>query len=299
MLHIQIDGTFSFSDNIKELKLNDEIKLITNPNNRFNSEAIGAYTLDNKKIGYIPFTKNQIDINSKYKVSKIQMTQDNPLLIISREIKTYNIININNNKILGQVSKITSEISQDLRNFHKYLAREGHEIVAMEILYVDENFIDILIKTLNEEIVFYTVTKKYYNENIFIYDEFYNLGLIPKNIYQPFQIHRLEEYIKKKYKPIEKIKNLKSKVNDIIISDNLLDKFSYEKNISLEIKYGLCYNHKLKAYCYINYNDEIICEIDDFNKKNLQNVLLKMIVADKNIINILYKNTIYKKKFDL
>ena len=64
MLHIQIDGTFTYNDNIKELRLGDDIKLLANPNNKFNPEAIGAYTLENKKIGYIPFTKN---LTSNYK----------------------------------------------------------------------------------------------------------------------------------------------------------------------------------------------------------------------------------------
>ena len=291
MLHIQINGTFSFSNNIKELKLGDEIKLFTNPNNKNNPEAIGAYTLENKKIGYIPFTKNQIDIKSKYKVTKIQMTQGNPILIISKETKKVNIINIDE-KINTTCLEITSEVAQDLRNFHKYLEREGHEIDAIKILYLDENFIDLLIKTPNEEIIFYTVTKKYYNENIFIYDEFFNLGLIPKNIYQPFQIHRLEEYIKKKYKPIEKLKN-KSLSQEF--SEDLLDKSNYEKVPKTDMKYGICYNHKLKAYCYVHYyNDEIICEIDEFNKKNLKQVLLKMMIIEQNV-NILYKNIIYKK----
>ena len=37
MQSIQIDGTFTFATNIKELKIGDQIKLISNPNNRLNS----------------------------------------------------------------------------------------------------------------------------------------------------------------------------------------------------------------------------------------------------------------------
>ena len=52
---------------------------------------------------------------------------------------------------------------------------------------------------------FYTVTKEYYDNNIFKYDELYELNIIPRNIFIPFQIHRMEIYIEKNYKPIEKL----------------------------------------------------------------------------------------------
>jgi hypothetical protein len=299
MLNIHIDGTFTYSDNVKQLKLGDTIKLLPNINNRINSEAIGAYTVDNKKIGYIPFTKNQVDIKSKYKVSKIQLLQNNPLLVISREINSCNIIKIEYN---DKSMSINNDVIQELKRFHKYLEKDGHNIKLIKILYLDLNFINILIKTENEEIIFYTVTKKYYDEHIFIYDEFYNLGLIPKNIYQPFQIHRLEEYIKKKYRPIDKLKNYKSKINDIM--DDLLDLSSYDKSeidLSNYKKDGLCYNHTLKTYCYIDYYDEndVLFEIEEFNKKNLQDIILRLIITDKSNINIICGKILYKKKFDL
>jgi hypothetical protein len=299
MFNIQIDGTFTYSDNVKQLKLGDTIKLLPNENNRINSKAIAAYTLDNKKIGYIPFTKNQIDINSKYKVTKIQLLQNNPLLVISKEINSNNIIKIYEHKL---DNIINNNISDDIKTFQQFLKREGHDIKYIKILYSDINFIDILIKTEHEEIIFYTVTKKYYDENIFIYDEFYNLGLIPKNIFQPFQIHRLEEYIKKKYKLVDKLKNYKSKINNIM--DELLDKTSYEKveiDLSDYKKNGLCYNHKLKTYCNIDYyNDEqIIFEIYEFDKKTLQDIILRLIVTENQNINIYYRKMLYKKKFVL
>ena len=45
MQYIQIDGTFTYAQNIKELKIGDIIKLRINPSNRINKDAIGAYTL--------------------------------------------------------------------------------------------------------------------------------------------------------------------------------------------------------------------------------------------------------------
>ena len=66
MQNIQIDGIYTYIDNIRNLKLGEKIKLLPNFNNQHNSNAIGAYTLNNKKIGYIPFKINQIDINLTY-----------------------------------------------------------------------------------------------------------------------------------------------------------------------------------------------------------------------------------------
>ena len=82
MQYIQIDGTYTYIDNVKSLKIGDIIKLIANPLNRLNADAVGAYTLNGKKIGYIPFKSTQIDINGKYVISKINLSQLNPILLI-------------------------------------------------------------------------------------------------------------------------------------------------------------------------------------------------------------------------
>ena len=42
MLQIEINGIFTFIDNIKTLKLGDPIKLLPNPKNKINKDAIGA-----------------------------------------------------------------------------------------------------------------------------------------------------------------------------------------------------------------------------------------------------------------
>jgi hypothetical protein len=73
MQTIEINGTFSFQNNIKKLKIGDSIKLIRNENNKISRDAIGAYTMQGEKIGYIPFKQGQIDINDKYWIHKIML----------------------------------------------------------------------------------------------------------------------------------------------------------------------------------------------------------------------------------
>jgi hypothetical protein len=75
MDNIQLDGVYSFVDNIKKIKLGDPIKLMINSNNIISNKAIGVYTIDNKKIGYLPFTCDQIDINNKFFINCIQVSK--------------------------------------------------------------------------------------------------------------------------------------------------------------------------------------------------------------------------------
>ncbi len=392
MQSIQIDGTYTYAENIKNLKIGDIIKLIPNPSNRLNSDAIGAYTLTGSKIGYVPFKSNQIDINSKYTVTKIKLTQDHPILLISRNFENSNFINIEPLFIrtIKPEKIIKSDVESDIKHFSKFLEKSGNEITNIGVIYQDLNYIDLYIETPQSQTIFYTVTKKYYEENIFKYDEFYNFKLIPKCIYQQFQIHRLEIYIEKNYKSIEKIlKSRKLKFINLVKlnifdpdnlsnSDNLddfisKDNFGFEKynhtdlkvlsqiqleklvnnkeqlinlikliilhtqltnqksmsndqnnksNLNLnpnnylelispnknqiitnsinldqlnndfnELKVGgICYNHKIKSYCYIDmYNDSNIIEISldkNITEEKLVELIIKLIISNKQIINL-------------
>ncbi len=351
MQYIQIDGTFTYAQNIKELKIGDIIKLRINPSNRINKDAIGAYTLSGAKIGYVPFKSNQIDIKAKYRVSKINLTQDHPLLLIAREFEQSNFILtepdfIKESKYQGLIINRTDS---DLKDFKKYLEVSKVLVQDIGIEYQDENYINLIIKTDDSINRFYTVTKKYYEENVFKYDEFFKFKLIPKCIYQPFQIHRLESYIEKKYKPIDKLvkskkfklenifddfnedlpnfgfetitdpnlKVINKKVNDInliklIIRYNI-NPYSYInpnynainldllKDMFNDLKIGgLCYNHNLKKYCHIDLHDDTnIIEIStdtNVNKKIFVELLIKLMISDKQIINIYnpIKGTIFR-----
>lgn len=334
---IQLTGTLTFSNNIKNLKIYDDVKLKRNPTNKISSDAIGAYTLDGLKIGYIPFKESQINIKSKYTISKINLLFHPPLILISCEFDSINFIQIEPECISDLRNNDTLEINNDIKLFKKYLQVSNIEINNIGISYQDNNYINLII----DDNIFYTVTKKYYEENIFKYDEFYKLKLIPKCIFQQFQIHRLEIYLKQKYKSIDSLLIKKIKydnfefiqtktdlLNTIIFNNlskeqenniiKLIIQYNIEQNeyynpefyynlitgLKTEIKYnlenfknnfnnlkigGLCYNHDYKKYCYIDlYDDNNIIDISTkcINKEYIKELLIKLIISKKNIINI-------------
>jgi hypothetical protein len=172
-----------------------------------------------------------------------------------------------------------------LKVFKKNLER-NFSVTKCEIIYCDENFINLLVEIENNNNIYNLVTRKYYEQNVFIYDEFYNFELIPFNIFKLFSIHRLEAYIENNYKSIDEIKK-----NKII---KFFDKNRFELNpvnINIEdfTKTDLCYSHKLKSYCYVDYynKDAIISKQDD-----LVNLILKMVISDRPILYIYNKDSL-------
>lgn len=372
MQQIEINGIFTFIDNIKTLKLDDQIKLLPNPNNKVSKDAIGAYTLTGKKIGYVPFTTSQIDINGKYIVSKIKLNKISPVVTISIEFNTCNFIHCEPLCIsqlkLSQLSndKLPDELVYDLKQFAKYLEKSGNKVNRISVYEYNESFITLCISTQTTNNLFYTVTKQYYDKNIFKYNEFYKFGLISKCIYQPFQIHRLEKYLEYNYKSIKKLiltnkitfNKISEKISNNLLKNNfeqiesidliLLNKSllttiinsSYTEDfIKLLVQYllgniqqdntlqelynpnnllkllnkneiklddfnihnllnmfinlkigGICYNHKYKLYCTIDlYDDNNIIEIANINEISelyLIELLIKLIISEKQIINV-------------
>lgn len=308
MQSIQIDGTFTYIDIVKTVKLGDMVKLIKNPNNRINKEAIGVYTMDGKKLGYIPFKSSQLDITESFYISKISLTKDNLQVLISRKYPAAgnsNIIQIEPE--IFRKSKISTffpeNFSQDLKRFQKNLEKSGVKFNRIVPIYYDTNYITIMIETLDDnnekaKNYFYLVTKEYYDNNVFKYDEFFELGLMARNIYIPFQIHRLETYIEKNYKPMKISKKSRSTVDidtditetkilhnifksktiededmirAIIQSEIMGNSISEDYTINLlpllelfpNLKVGgICYNTTMKKYCYIDmYSDDMIIEL--------------------------------------
>jgi hypothetical protein len=312
MQSIQIDGTFTYIDTVKTVKLGDPVKLIKNPNNRINKEAIGVYTMDGKKLGYVPFKSSQLDITESFYISKINLTKDNLQLLISRKYMAAGDSNIIQSvpsfTLLKNVPEIfrkslvstffPENFIQDLKRFQKNLEKSGVKFNRIVPIYYDTNYITILIETLDDndektKNYFYLVTKEYYDKNVFKYDEFFELGLMARNIYIPFQTHRLETYIEKNYKPIKVNRRAKTDTNitetkierifktktiddeDIIraiiqseimgttisedYSINLLPLLELFPNVKVG---GICYNTTLKKYCYIDmYCDDMIIEL--------------------------------------
>ena len=280
MQTIQIDGTFTFADNIRGLKIGDPIKLSHNTNNRINSDAIGAYTLSGKKIGYVPFKSSQINLKAKYKVEKINLSLHNPILLISREVEDSNIIEIEPTFLkklkYSSNEKIKCPYNNDLKDFLLHLQKKGNNIVDIGITYCDDNYINLFIENEDEKTFYYTITKKYYEENIFKYDDFYKLELCPRCLFAPFMMHRLEVYIELKYKSIDKL--LKKKALKTFELDNI-EKYSTRIELSkqnsncnnlelfsLIIKHQISNNNYLADYLKFNINKNII----DYDIKELK-----------------------------
>jgi len=344
MQTLQITGTTTYAENIRNLKIGDTVKLVRNPNNKISADAIAVYTLSGIKVGYVPFKDSQIDIKSKYTVSKINLILHPPLLLLSYEFEPSNFIQVEPQCILElrDNNNYIIDINNDVKSFKKHLKVSGIEIENMGITYQDDNYINLQM----DDEVFYTVTRSYYEKNIFKYDEFYNYKLIPKCIYQQFQIHRLEIYLERKYKSIDSLLNKKFKNIDnieftetqfesintsklfsnltneqlfnlikLIVQYNIelneyynpklyfklisniefdynLEKYDLEKlkNNFNELKIGgICYNHNYKRYCYIDLYDDInIIDISTrrITKEYMTELLIKLIVSNKNVINI-------------
>jgi len=332
---LQINGTYSFAQNIKNLKIGDLVKLRINKNNIINSEAIGVYDINNQKIGYVPYKPTQINIKSKYTISKIQMNQRNPLLLISTPIDKSNFIQSQPQILKNKNETILKLNNEELNIFKKSLLKKNINLINFGIIYNDLNFIDLLIETDDtKKIIFNLITKKYYEDNIFIYDEFYKFKLIPFNIFQPFQIHRLENYLDKKYKSIydllkiKKVIEFKKNINLIfekIVNSNLILFNNIVNNVYLNIyiKYLLSNNYiyytdkithinqdnfiyfknmfnNLKAST-ISYNHEIksYCEIDFYDDINIININTNLnlnLNMDNNYILELLLNLIISNK---
>jgi hypothetical protein len=77
-------------------------------------------------------------------------------------------------------------LDNDLLSWKKFLEVSGHKINKIGITYLDHDFINLLIQTENETTLFYTVTRKFYEKNIFLYDELFYRKLIPFALYKQF-----------------------------------------------------------------------------------------------------------------
>jgi len=246
MLKFQIEGIRSFADNIADIKINDKVKLKRNINNALSKEAIGIYTLSGKKLGYAPFIYSQHDLDLDYSIININLSKKE--IIIGCKYSENNFLEIfeplsTNNGFLSPSND--SEDQDDKHNLlllRKKLEILGYTILDIKVLYSDDYFIDINIKAHpNINTIYYTVTKKYYDQHLIKFNEFYEHNLIQYNIFRAFFTHRLEEYIKKSYKLTDNLSDLNNDSNDNDFQ------FCNETN-----KKRIFYNHKKKLYCYSN-----------------------------------------------
>jgi len=337
MQSIQLTGTTTYADNIKSLRLGDTVKIIRNLNNKISSDAIGAYNLNGLKVGYVPFKDTQINIKNTYTVAKINLIHHPPIVLLSCDFEVSNFIQVEPTCILYERKNNIITTTDGVKTFKKYAQASGITVDKIGITFSDINYINL---QMNDNL-FYTVTKAYYEKNIFIYDEFFKFKLTPKCIYQPFQIHRLEKYLELKYKTITSLLSKKINIDNLdfietkfdIINKKIFNNLSDEQELNLmkltvqyniepneyynpqtyyklisddiiDINYdlgklynhfndlkigGLCYNHTFKRYCNIDlYDDNNIIDVSTrkINKEYYKELLIKLIISNKNIINV-------------
>lgn len=308
MSRYKIVGIYSFADNLKLVKLNDPVILKKNTMNSQSKNAIGVYSKDNKKLGYLPVETEHN--NNAYKISKLELNQDYPILEISRNYELNNVINNIEHPIFKDLKYELILFKTDeemVERLYRELIRKKIKVKGIAITYQDEYYINVMIKTNKGTSTYYTVTRKFFNDNIDRYEELYNFKLIDNIFFKDLQIHRIEKYYEINYTNINEVNescnygNMEQIHEKLIIKKDIdWDKYirflitndkiyfnnnihDYIKNSDEIIKFinkfsnirlgSFLYNHDLQLYGYTDLeNDEYIFEI---NKKRPIHLLTK------------------------
>lgn len=293
----EIVGTHSFASDIINLKVGDKVKLIHNPDNKINPKSIGIYTDRMRKIGYLPFTIEQVtDLDEPCTISVLRLIGNKSQIIIERKIKNSNFLlcepeiikNLRNKKI------IKSPFDNDLYNLKIHLFKNKNIVEKIGVTFYNDDYIDIYIKTNNSESIFNTVTRQYYDKNILKYDEFNKVGLIPKNIFIPYQIHRLENYIKINYNLISPTTNNNKIYSVKKIHEPLIDilKESTNDNIKIIIKNIISNNNNNHTDKLLKLKDNLIF-FNKFLSTEKQNSLSFDLGTEKKSKNFLSTEIMY------
>jgi hypothetical protein len=311
-------GIYSFSENLKSINIDDSVYLKKEIYNMISKNAIGVYTMDNKKLGYLPIENSDetLYFKNSYKISTIMLNQEYPLLEIVRYYPTTNYLEnvefplIKKLKYKFKNEKLDNNMEKKILGLYKYLKTQ--KVIAKNIIvtYKDDNFINIIIETSKGVEKYNTVTFEYFKNNSEKYEEFVEYELLDNAFFRDFLFHRLECYIEQNYASVgdsilDSI-NLTAHKSDIIHEP--------EKNINLDdlilyIRYKidslypsihkytfidkvietynlqigkLYYDHKKLIYSYINFiSDDLLFEIG-FNNNNI--ITKALLCNKKNVI---------------
>jgi len=248
----KILGIYSFADNLKETTLHEPVILKHEKYNIKSKNAIGVYVKNNKKIGYLPIENNDELLNFKnsYKISKLQLNQDYPIVEI---IRYYSNINIIENYEFSYIKKIkydynlievTNDLIIPLKNVINNLKHKKICVKRIALTHLDDNFINLSIETSKGIETFYTITYKYFKENQEKYEELLEFNLIDHVFFKELFFHRPEKYIETNYKNI-----LKYNFNE---KHQFIKTTNYEKINKLNCNIDIIYFTKLYIYCIIN-----------------------------------------------
>jgi len=284
----KILGIYSFADTLKKVHVNDPILLKKEQYNIKSKDAIGVYTHDNKKLGYLPNENyNEIkNFNSAYRISKLVLNQDYPILEISRVFPSINYLdNIEypfekNIKYEYKLVPISKNLEKAVISLEKYLSTKRIKVKRSAIIYYDDNYVNILLEVAKGIEQFQTVTIKYFKEHQDKYEELYENELIDNTFYRELLVYRLETYYENNYSPILNY----PKIN----TDYSINNIDYEplkieyKNIDviLLVKLYLRYLLNNDNYFLIKYANTFLLKSYDEVKK-----IMKKLVPNYKILN--------------
>ena len=277
----KILGIHSFADTIRNVALNDNVILKKEKYNIKSKNAIGVYDINDKKLGYLPHeNKDEVDFfNNSYKISKIILNCEFPLVEISRfyELKN-NIFDlefpyIKNIKYDHKIIECPKLISDNLNKLVKYLQTKKIKISKCCLLYYDDNYINIGLETKKHIQIYYTVTYNYFKNNIDRYEEMLEYNLIDHTFYRDLLIYRLESYYEANYK------NINLMHVDYIKSSTIkqIDKLELPEEIDIILFVKLYINSILT-------NDSLLI-LKYLNKFNINSVPIMSLLDDFIITN--------------
>ena len=266
-------GIYSFADTLKKIHINDQVILKSEKFNIKSKNAIGVYTIDDKKLGYLP-VENQTEITSfdnAYKISNLVLNKEYPLVEISRFYpKNSCLENVEypyekKIKYEYKLVNITIELQKTIIGLEKYLKTKRIKVKRTAIIYYDENYINILLEVTKGVEQFECITLKYFKENNDKYEELYENNLIECVFFRELLFYRLECYFEKNYNSslnFPQITNihLLNYINTII-EEKVHDKLKLKnKKIDhmLIIKLYLRYLFHNKSEYILNYINKIL-----------------------------------------
>ena len=292
----KILGIFSFAENVRKMKLDDQVILKKEEFNIKSKNAIGIYSLDNKKLGYLPTeSTNEIEnFNSAYKICTLALNKEYPLVEISRyySLKNY-LLNVEypfekKIKYDYKLIDITKELRDSIIKLEKYLSTKRIKVKRSAIIYYDENYINILLEVSKGVEQFQCVTSKYFKDNIDRYEELYDNNLINNTFYRELLVYRLECYYENNYTHILKYPLIFDIKNYNIIEENIYDPLDINSNkknflINKKKEYDYLLLCKLYLRYLVNNNDYYISkylETDDI-KNSIKNIFINYKVLNK------------------
>ena len=316
-------GIYSFADNLKKININDQVILKSEKFNIKSKNAIGVYTINNDKLGYLPIeNKNEINsFNNAYKISYLILNSEYPLVEISRYYPETNYLeNIEypyEKKIKYNYTliTITNELKKAIISLENYLKTKKIKVKETAVIYCDDNYINLLIEVSKGFEQFECITLNYFKKNIDKYEELNENKLIDNTFFRELLFYRLEFYFEKNYKSPLKFcqitnNNLLNYVNTIIeeqvheelelsnvFKNSKIKKIDPMLIIKLYLRY-LFHNNSEYLLKHINtILDETYIDVDEAIKNLIPNYkIIKEIIIK---YNLQHGKFVYDHKYEM